>query len=607
MAGQMAELLKKAFAEKGVQLPGAKVETRKVLPPGSGESSQHTGQSAETPTVSPPAGPKAPTAPKEGKRSDPIAEACKKWRAEHPVARAKAPVKSSQRAAPLACYDSSPAREGKSPEGKVSPYEVRLGSAARLALTLDEQVELEVLDGYEELGRSSQCCHETADDEHLIAMGVDFGTSSIKVVIGDPALGKAFAVPFTTASDVARYLLPTRLHESAGRFSLCEGEETHRDLKLALIANPGDLLLRERVSAMLALVIRQARGWLFATHADVFARTRLLWKLSIGLPVAHHLDDELTQTFNDVAQVAWLAACTPRDISRTTIAAARDRKREIAAAPERMSEDEDVEISVVPEIAAQIYGFVNSSRFNRKEQNIYLMVDVGAGSVDSSLFHVKPARGGKWDFEFFTSIVEPHGVMNLHRHRVGWWEEALSQCSEPTAELISNALAEHKYPTDRTVALPSRFTRYVHDAKVFLRKPSDDPDDTFFQKKVVSQVRGKSYWRAWKDGHLTPAQLIGVPAFYCGGGMRMEFYSKLQNQMQSMPGYSWLRAEPRRVELPKNLEAPGLHRSNYDRMTVAYGLSFLEVGKVTRALPPPKLSLKPDTSWAENYVGKEHC
>ena len=89
--------------------------------------------------------------------------------------------------------------------------------------------------------------------------------------------------------------------------------------------------------------------------------------------------------------------------------------------------------------------------------------------------------------------------------------------------------------------------------------------------------------------------------------MRMEFYSKLQNQMQSMPGYSWLRAEPRRVELPKNLEAPGLHRSNYDRMTVAYGLSFLEVGKVTRALPPPKLPLDAETSWAANYVGKEHC
>lgn len=175
------------------------------------------------------------------------------------MARAETPVKSSQR--PLRSFATTRhPRAGKSPEGKVSPYEVCLGSAARLALTLDEQVELEVLDAYEELGRSSQCCHETADDEHLIAMGVDFGTSSIKVVIGDPALGKAFAVPFTTASDVARYLLPTRLHESAGRFSLCEGEETHRDLKLALIANPDDLVLRERVSAMLALVIRQARA-----------------------------------------------------------------------------------------------------------------------------------------------------------------------------------------------------------------------------------------------------------------------------------------------------------------------------------------------------------
>lgn len=607
MAGQMAELLKKAFAEKGVQLPGAKAETRKALPRGSGESSQHTDQSVETATVSPQAAPMAPTARKEGKRPDPIAEACKKWRAEHSVTRAEAPAKPSKKGAPLACYNSSPVRASKSPEGNASPYEIRLGSAARLALTLDEQLEVEVLDAYEELGRSSQCCRETADDEHLIAMGVDFGTSSIKVVIGDPALGKAFAVPFTTASDVARYLLPTRLHESAGRFSLCEGEETHRDLKLALIANPGDLVLRERVSAMLALVIRQARGWLFETHADVFARTRLLWKLSIGLPVAQHLDDELTQAFNDVAHVAWLAACMPRDIARATIAAARDRKHEIAAAPDLMSEDEDVEISIVPEIAAQIYGFVNSSRFNRKEQNIYLMVDVGAGSVDSSLFHVKPARGGKWDFEFFTSIVEPHGVMNLHRHRVAWWEEALSRCNEPIAGLISSALSEHKYPTDRTVALPSRFTRYVHDAKVFFRKPSDDPDETFFQKKVISQVRGKSYWRAWKDGHLTQAELIGVPAFYCGGGMRMELFNKLQTQMQSMPGFTWLRAEPRRVELPKNLEAPGLHRNNYDRMTVAYGLSFLEVGKVTRALPPPKLPLKPETSWAENYVGKEHC
>lgn len=94
--------------------------------------------------------------------------------------------------------------------------------------------------------------------------------------------------------------------------------------------------------------------------------------------------------------------------------------------------------------------------------------------------------------------------MNLHRHRVGWWEEALSQCSEPKAGLISSALAEHKYPTDRTVTLPSRFTRYVHDAKVFLRKPSDDPDDTFFQKKWSARCAARATGEHGKMGISPP-------------------------------------------------------------------------------------------------------
>ena len=103
------------------------------------------------------------------------------------------------------------------------------------------------------------------------------------MVIGDPAW-QSLRSTVHNGKRCRRYLLPTRLHESAGRFSLCEGEETHRDLKLALIANPGDLVLRERVSAMLALVIRQARGWLFATHADVFLPEPGSCGSSIGLP-----------------------------------------------------------------------------------------------------------------------------------------------------------------------------------------------------------------------------------------------------------------------------------------------------------------------------------
>lgn len=204
-------------------------------------------------------------------------------------------------------------------------------------------------------------------------------------------------------------------------FSLTAGELIHRDLKLSLVANPDDLARRRRVIAFLALVMRHVRGWLFSEQRDIYQRTRLFWKIAVGLPVAHHGDHALQRAFVNVTHTAWLTSLAPF-VDARAIRKAEQRLGSLKNSPEDADLKEDVEISVVPEIAAQIYVFVNSSRFNRRDPNIYLMVDVDACSVGSSLFHVKPSRG-KCDFEFFTSVVEPHGVINLDRRRVRWWEE----------------------------------------------------------------------------------------------------------------------------------------------------------------------------------------
>lgn len=483
---------------------------------------------------------------------------------------------------------------------------ITLKDTSQITLSTYEHTRSNITGNFFTQGINTQCCPDLYEDEREIALGLDFGTSSIKVVIGDPALTKAFAVPFQDASDTDQYLLPCRLYESTdGDFSLDNGVHTHRDLKLALIADPDDPIIRMRASALLALVIRHARGWLFHEHADVYARTRLYWKLSLGLPVAHHLDNRLTQAFNDVAHDAWLAASAPGRISKEALCNAQMRREKIQQDPSSMSLDEDVEIGLVPEIAAQIYGFVNSSRFNPSERNIYLMVDVGAGSVDSSLFHVRPARGGRWDFEFFTSVVEPHGVMNLHRHRINWWQRKLNDCNDPTAKKLAQDFERYKFPTDMMVPLPDSFQQYISDVTVTLADSDDEPDQKFFTKKVLRQVRGSSYWRAWRDGYLDQDQLTAVPAFYCGGGMRMPFYGQLRKEMMNMPGVTWLKALSRRVELPRNLEAPGLRRENFDRLTVAFGLSFLEVNKLTKAIPLPRLRVEPATSWKDNYISKD--
>lgn len=59
--------------------------------------------------------------------------------------------------------------------------------------------------------------------------------------------------------------------------------------------------------------------------------------------------------------------------------------------------------------------------------------------------------------------------------------------------------------------------------------------------------------------------------------------------------------------VPGDLLADGLNDADYDRISVAYGLSRLEVGKVIKVIPLPKVAIEPVDSWRDNYVDKDQC
>lgn len=385
-------------------------------------------------------------------------------------------------------------------------------------------------------------------DERELVLGLDFGTSSVKTVIGDIALDKAFAVPFQLSKGIEQYLLPCCLYESDGIFSLENGVEAHRDLKLSLIDNPKDERITTRASAFLALVIRHAKEWLLINQHEIYYHVKVIWKLSVGIPAKYEFNNNLKEVFKKIAHVAWLAASMTEEITTKTIAKARERALEISSDPFNASESEDVEIEVVPEIAAQIYGFVKSNRFNKNEKNIYLMVDVGAGTLDSSLFFVKEGDNQEMNFEFFKSIVEPHGVMNLHRSRIDWWSDALSEISDKKAEELVEELKNYKFPTDIIVHLPDCFKGYIKDAKVNV-VGEEDHDQKYFNSKVLQQVKGKSY-RDARNGLLNENELENIPVFYCGGGMRMPFYGQLREAMSYQEGCTWAKTIERQIEIP---------------------------------------------------------
>ena len=470
--------------------------------------------------------------------------------------------------------------------------------SARLLLTADADKAIALAPQMELAGRQTQALVGEAQAQHEIALGVDFGTSSVKVVIGDSALGKSFVVPFGDHEGVEKYLLPSRLFQTGLQFSLAGGSKCHRDLKLAFLADPKDQDNQVRIVAFLALVIQRERAWLLTRHAQTYRRTQLFWKLSVGLPAAHYQDSKLFQPFTQLCEAAWTTAGQAGPVDETTIAEL------LRHSPPTNGSDQDAEVMVVPEIAAQIYGYVVSTSFDRKAQNIFLMADVGAGTVDASLFHVFPARGGKWDFEFFTSVVRPLGVSNLHRHRVAWWTEALRE-SGAAAELAQQLL-KFKFQTDQQCSIPASFANYFAGIKVNERKGLSDPDRDFYEK-ILGQVQGSAMWgaRNYFPSAETPA---GVPFFLSGGGARMKFYEALTTSMsKALPGFSWLYATPRVMMAPDDLVVDDVARIDYDRLSVAYGLSRLELGRVLKALPLPKLISPRATGWTDHYISKDLC
>ncbi len=476
---------------------------------------------------------------------------------------------------------------------------LRVLPSARLLLTAGADKPIALAPQLELEGRKTQALVGEAQAQHEIALGVDFGTSSVKVVIGDSALGKSFVVPFGNHEGIEKYLMPSRLYQTSSQFSLAGGAECHRDLKLAFLAAPQDQNNQVRIVAFLALVIQRARAWLLTRHAQTYRRTELFWKLSVGFPAAHYQDSTLFEPFKRLCELAWAAAGQPGPVDETTIV------KLLRQPPSADSSDQSAEVTVVPEIAAQIYGFVVSTSFDRKAQNIFLMADVGAGTVDASLFHVFPARGGKWDFEFFTSIVRPHGVSNLHRHRVDWWTGALQESAAP-AELAQQLL-QFKFQTDQQCNMPNSFADYFADVEVKVRKAAPDPDHGFYDQ-TLAQVQGSALWRAWKDNLVSQQTLSGVPFFLSGGGARMKFYDALTTSMsKAFSSYSWLYATPRAMTPPDDLVVDDIARVDYDRLSVAYGLSRLELGRVLKALPMPKLISPPTTSWTDHYISKDLC
>lgn len=449
-----------------------------------------------------------------------------------------------------------------------------------------------------------------------MVIGLDFGTSATKVVIRDlyAAMG-TFPVPLNgDRSGIEKFLLPSRVFRSGDVYSLVGGRGQRRigNLKLSLLeckaASPVDEF--NDCCAFLALVIRRAKAWLFTEHHDVYARHELTWRVNLGLAARSYEDEKTVNLFH---RLAWAAAnvASDRTAENVTVEVV-DRYRRLslqALSGARDYADNNVEfamsdVAAVPEISAQIVGFMASARWDWSARPVMMLVDVGAGTVDCALFHVRVGKNGKGVLTFYSSRVEPNGVMNLHRDRVAWLRGMVPEGDQH--EVVRVHLADIEKPTDRLRPVPGSVSEYLPGYRTEV--VGENVDDTFFKKKYRTQVAG-SISDARKDKGLKAHEIQGVPLLLCGGGSRMAFYSRIADVINNTRGWHVSMALTR-LPVPQDLVDVGWYAEDFDRISVAYGLSMSGEGgnsleRIVRAIDVPNRSAYQADGIADRYVSKD--
>ncbi|MBC5782659.1 hypothetical protein H8N03_06860 [Ramlibacter sp. USB13] len=487
---------------------------------------------------------------------------------------------------------------------------VRVGEFHPHALFVDDRADSRGLPLLMNEGIGRQLTAEP-DNETDLVLGVDFGTSSTKVLIRDAfAAAGVFPVQFDSRRiGIESYLLPSRVFRTGEAYSLHDGTHQITDLKLRLLACKAKSPVTEfnDCCAFLALVIRRARGWLFTKYGDLYARHALNWRMNLGLPARSYRDEAMVRIFR---RLAWAAANLAADAQAETITKeAADRYRIRSLSIETDPNQETCEfawsaVDAVPEVSAQLQGFMSSARWDWQSRSVMMLVDVGAGTVDSALFHVRVPEAGDGVLTFYASRVEPNGVMNLHRDRVGWLQQLLPRETEHDA--ARDYLAAIAKPTDRLRPIPGSVLDYLPGYEVESDGP--DVDAHFSMGRYRAQVAGCI--RDAKVGKgVPPSQLQRIPLLLCGGGSRMRFYGGIGDAINSTPG--WLvSVETMRLPVPPDLVDLGWHPDDFDRLSVAYGLSLAghgetSLGTIVRDTEVPDIPSQLSAARDRNYVSKD--
>lgn len=268
------------------------------------------------------------------------------------------------------------------------------------------------------------------DEEAVLIIGFDLGTSTSKIIVHAPSLEARFLAEQETdsAHEGPAWLWPSALTVDDGGNCALGGASSGgmlRGIKLDLmdVAACGEDATADcsaagaAVTAYLALVLRAVRSQILVKQADVFRRhATVRWSLNLGVPSGLNEDDRtedlrIRRLFLQAVTAGWHLSLRAEPIRLKDAETAFLRCGGVGA--DEVVDVAGTEIAVFPEVIA---GVVRYDRSDARRDGLHLAVDVGAATVDVCLFDLPTKSDAPWPL--LEARVKRLGVAELHGRRV---------------------------------------------------------------------------------------------------------------------------------------------------------------------------------------------
>jgi hypothetical protein len=409
--------------------------------------------------------------------------------------------------------------------------------------------------------------------ERTLVVGLDFGTSTTKVVIHDLTFDRYEALSWSTALDFGSFLLPSVVAIENGALlfgnqaAACSNPDRRFDwFKICTLCASDPAICRRCGGAMppgefdveglgpisgaavsaafLAFVMGEVQRHLRKSYPN--DQLEFIW--NVGCPIDRLDKLKAKQIYDSVVRVALTESETVVDGSPVSLLA---RVRDQLATPPT---DADGTFFIRPETHAAVMAFLRSPH---ADEMPYTIVDVGAGTTDISVF-----------------LYARSPVLHGNPHIANYLADGTFAIGGDDIDFEIQRLRSCDLNAARQLKLTGQWSNLQTVTHIVDK----------YQRTICRVVA---------DRMLRASDLADYDVFLIGGGTRLP---SLRDAL-AMPPHTTIPGTRRfrTIECPRQITGPADIANNFDMLAVAYGLSSaildwnyltpLEVGPLEPATP----------------------